>query len=265
MPGRPWWLVEAGQVTAAANMALDVGLLARAIDARQAAPLVRLYRWSPPCLSVGSKMAVPAGVLSRCRARGVVVVRRSTGGGCVLHEDDLTYSVVAPDGGRGVLEAYRWVAEALIAGLAELGIQASIAEHAGAGVRARPLDCFAAPTGADLSVGGRKLCGSAQLRRQGWFLQHGSIPLTDTSSRRAELLGEDTVHPAGDGSTWLERVKPGATWEDLASALVAGFTTAWGSSPGRRGPEASEWCWAAGGPSVSSVSPDAVARESSLA
>lgn len=232
VPG--WWLLDAPAVVPAINMALDRAVLARAIAGGTGFPVVRLYRWHPPTLSVGAHTDLPAEVGDRCAAAGVAVVHRPTGGGCVLHDGDLTYSVVAPDRGRGVLDAYRWVAGGLIAGLGRLGITAEIAEHAPAG---RPLNCFQAPTGADLAVASRKLCGSAQLRRGGWFLQHGSIPIGDVRARTAELLGG----PADDRSTFLESVKPGTTWEDLASAIVEGFAAAWGSMPSRREVAPEEW------------------------
>lgn len=228
-------------------MVLDQGMLAWAIEARSPDPAVRIYAWDPPTLSVGAKIELPAGVADRCDSLGIAVVRRATGGGCVLHDGDLTYCVVAPDEGRSVLDAYAWVARCLIAGLAELGVPAAVAVH---GETGRPLDCFQAATGADLCTGGRKICGSAQVRRRGWFLQHGSIPLDDRRSRVAYLLTgrsegapeagrpEDDAQP--DRSTWLHRVKPSATWEDLAAAMVAGFTTVWGTPPVRRPPRPQE-------------------------
>lgn len=222
--GAEWWLLDSPDVSPSMTMALDRTLLSQAIAAVEPAPTVRLYRWQRPTLSVGAHTELPQGVAERCASAGVAVVRRPTGGGCVLHDGDLTYSVVAPDAGRGVLEAYRWVAEALIAGLDRLGIVAAIADR---GTPGRPLNCFQVPTGADLAVGGRKLCGSAQLRRGGWFLQHGSIPIVDLRSRTAQLLAS----PPDDRSTFLECVKPGTTWEDLAKAIVEGFTVTWGSPP----------------------------------
>ena len=229
-----WWLLQAPTVAPAMNMALDLALLARAIGTGSPSPVLRLYRWEPATLSVGAHTDLPAQVAERCAAAGVALVRRPTGGGCVLHDGDLTYSVVAPDGGRGVLDAYRWVAGGLLAGLARLGIAGEIAEHGPAG---RVLNCFQAPTGADLAVAGAKLCGSAQLRRGGWFLQHGSIPLGDVRALTAGLLGGQT----DERSTCLEGVKPGTTWEDLANAIVEGFATAWGSPPRRRQVDPEEW------------------------
>ncbi len=91
----------------------------------------------------------------------------------------------------------------------------------------RPLDCFAEPTGSDLAVGGHKVCGSAQLRRRGWFLQHGSLPIFDKRGDTATLLGGSVDH----ASTCLERLRPGTIWGAVSDALVAGFTEVWGCEP----------------------------------
>lgn len=241
MPRR-WWLIESGPLPPCDNMALDRALLRRAIETGRPDPVVRVYGWNPPALSVGAKIDLPGEVARRCAAAGVPVVRRDTGGGCVLHDGDVTYAVVAPEESRSVLEAYRWVSVGLTAGLRLLGIEAAVTEHPSTG---RHLDCFQAATGADLSAGGRKLCGSAQVRRQGWFLQQGSIPVYDVRDKMANLLGRGDAcvqadAGSGDRSTWLDRVKPGVTWQDLATAVVAGFAAAWGTPPLCRAPEAEE-------------------------
>jgi len=229
-----WTLLEAGELTPTANMALDVGVLGASVAAERSDPVVRVYGWHPPTLSVGAKVDLPEDVRRRCAATGVEIVHRATGGGCVLHDRDVTYSVVAPEAGRSVLEAYRWVAGGLVAGLHLMGIEARVAEHP---ATARPLDCFAVATGADLEVGGRKICGSAQVRRRGWFLQHGSLPIVDIREKMATLLGDS----ADRTSTCVEESRPGTTWSETASALIAGFAAAWGAEPCRRRPERLEW------------------------
>ena len=231
---RSWTLVEAGALPGAGNMALDLGLLAASLAEQRRDPVVRIYGWNPPALSVGANVNLPREVRERCAAAGVDVVRRATGGGCVLHDGDVTYSVVAPEAGRSVLEAYRWVAGGLMAGLRLLGVEASVAEHP---ATERALDCFAVATGADLEVEGRKICGSAQVRRQGWFLQHGSLPIVDIREQTASLLGDSVDRR----STCLQRLRPGTTWNEAASALVAGFALAWGVEPRRRRPDRCEW------------------------
>ncbi|HEU5001698.1 MAG TPA: hypothetical protein VFW71_02820 [Actinomycetota bacterium] len=215
-------------------MALDAAVLAASLARQRREAVVRVYAWARPTLSIGVHTDLPGEIAARCREAGVAVVRRPTGGGCVLHDGDVTYSVVAPDGGRSVREAYGWIAQALSAGLATLGVDAGVADHEAAG---RPLDCFAVPTGADLSVAGRKICGSAQVRRGGWFLQHGSLPIADQRARTATLLGS----MPDERSTCLDHVRPGTTWQDLARAVRDGFGSLWGGPATVRSPEPDEY------------------------
>jgi lipoyl(octanoyl) transferase len=243
-----WTLLEVPPASARRTMAVDEALLDAAIAGGRDEAVVRLYHWANPALSVGAKQDVPRDVLDRCAAAGVEVVRRPTGGGAVLHLHDLTYAVVAPARGMGVLGIYRWVAEGLVAGFAALGIEARVVEHAGGGrahqntfahrgrSAAQAVGCFALPTGADLEVGGRKICGSAQVRRGGWFLQHGSIPVRDVRARTAELLGPAAL----DDSTCVDRERPGTDWDELAGALEQGFRVAWGDPSGVRSLDGSE-------------------------
>lgn len=210
-------------------MAIDAALLARAISGRLSGPVLRIYSWDRPSLSTGAHQRLTSDLLARCNAVGVPLVRRPTGGSAVLHDGDLTYSVVCRHGGAGVLEAYRRVAACLLDGLRRLGIEAEI------GTRRRPAgplrlerdsSCFATALGADLEAGGLKVCGSAQVRRRDWFLQHGSIPISDPSALLTALLG---AH-AGSGFAWVNRLRPGTSFADLAGALVAGFEDHWGSA-----------------------------------
>ncbi|HVE75932.1 MAG TPA: hypothetical protein VND22_04090 [Actinomycetota bacterium] len=207
-------------------MAADLALLESALHGDDRRPRVRLYRWDPPALSVGAHLDVPASVVLGCLDNGIEVIRRPTGGGAVLHDRDLTYSVVAPTEGRSVLETYQAVASALIVGLKALGLEAGTADR---GPATPALHCFAAPTGADISVAGRKLCGSAQVVRRGWFLQHGTFPIFDIRQKVASLLGD-----AADSSAFLREFVPSATFETLALALIEGFATAFGP-PAARG------------------------------
>ena len=227
-----WALVQGGagrtggsSTRAPGPMAVDEALLEAAIVRGWDEAAVRFYRWPNPTLSIGAKQDLPPGVLGRCAAAGVEVVRRPTGGGAVLHRGDVTYAVVARDRGMGVLGIYRWVAEGLVAGFAALGIEAKVVERPGMEA-GRALSCFALPTGADLEARGRKICGSAQVRRGGWFLQHGSIPVEDVRVETAALLGLAGVQDGG--STCVELERPGTVWDEVAQALERGFRVAWG-------------------------------------
>jgi lipoate-protein ligase A len=213
-------------------MAMDEALLDFAIEHDFPEPIVRIYGWAGPTLSIGRHQRLSEEASTRCQVFGVEVVRRPTGGAAVLHGSDVTYSVTGRSEGRSVLDAYRWVAQGLVAGLRHLGLYATVAEH-DATSTASPA-CFASTRGADLEVSGSKICGSAQLRRRGWLLQHGSIPLQDPWSLTQALLGEaapSTARPA-----CLDSLRPGTEFEEVAGGLIEGFTSVWG--PCRRLPGA---------------------------
>ncbi|HEX2052967.1 MAG TPA: lipoate--protein ligase family protein [Actinomycetota bacterium] len=209
-------------------MRIDTVLLERASAGARSRPLLRLYSWDRPSLSVGAHQRLSEELAARCASSGVPMVRRPSGGTAVLHAGDLTYAVVAPTLGMGVLEAYRSVAAGLLEGLRLLGIEACVGSRRGRSAPAldeRSL-CFATTAGADLSVAGAKICGSAQVRRRDWFLQHGSIPLSDPRPLARSLLrfaGSDT-------STCVDRIRPGTSWEQLAGSLASGFQNLWGAA-----------------------------------
>lgn len=204
-----WRLVDDldGHHDAAAHMAVDEALLA-AVDSG-APPTLRVYRWHRPALSLGRFQPEDDVDADACARLGVEVVRRPTGGQGLLHGSDLTYAVVMPRpaGPAGKVDAvYGMLAECLIAGLAGLGVEAAVARHAGP---SGPV-CFAGQQGADLRVGDRKVCGSAQVRRGGAVLQHGSI-----------LLGRAEID-----ETDLLRARPGATPVTRAELRAATVTLA---------------------------------------
>jgi lipoate-protein ligase A len=219
-------------------MAADEELLADV--AAGAPPVLRLYTWRPPALSIGRFQAGDDVDADACARHGVEVVRRPTGGRALLHGGDLTYAVAMrrPAGRAGaVRQVYELVAGALIGGLARIGVHATVARHDGPGDG--PV-CFAAQQGADLRVGDRKLCGSAQARglggaldqRYGVVLQHGSILLDRLAVDETDLLRPPAhgVHPdratlRGLTVTLAELGAPTAPGV-VAAALVEGFRTA---------------------------------------
>ena len=170
---------------AAGQMAADLALL-DAVEAG-AGPVLRVYRWTPPAVSLGRFQPETDLDLEACRSHGVEVVRRPTGGKALLHGGDLTYAVAMPrpSGAAGHVDAlYRTLASGLIAGLSRLGVDAEIGGDRGP---AGPV-CFAAAQGADLRVGERKVCGSAQVQRGRTVLQHGSILLERLPFDELDLL-----------------------------------------------------------------------------
>jgi lipoyl(octanoyl) transferase len=188
----------------ATNMAWDEALLKRA--ERTGESVFRLYGWASPTLSLGSNQ-VARGCYDEDAARtlGISFVRRPTGGRALLHHREVTYSATMPLEARDrPRAAYDFINEVLLAGLARLGVGA---ERAAATVGAAPglRPCFDLPSEHEIVVEGRKLVGSAQVRRGRALLQHGSILIHDDQPTIGRLM-----------RTELEAPPPAAT---LADAL----------------------------------------------
>jgi lipoate-protein ligase A len=194
-PAATWRLiVDDAPRSGAANMAADQAI-AEACAAGASLPTVRFYRWAPPAVSLGRHQPLAEIDADAVAARGYEVVRRPTGGRAILHIDEFTYSVAAPDSdprmAGGVMDAYLRISNALMAGLRALGVAADKAPgsvRVGKDVSAA---CFEAPSAYEITAGPRKLMGSAQSRRAGYVLQHGSLPLVGDITRLIDVLNLD--------------------------------------------------------------------------
>lgn len=182
-----WRFIRSGRGTPEGNMAIDEAMLI-ALSEGKAPPTVRFYGWNPPTLSIGYFQRAEDEIdLNEVRRRGTGFVRRPTGGRAVLHDRELTYSMVVPedypDMPRTVNEAYRVLSEGLVHGFRNLGLRAQMVnlgteeEKAKYASTAGSAACFDSPSWYELVVEGRKIAGSAQTRSRGVILQHGSILL----------------------------------------------------------------------------------------
>ncbi|WP_040228728.1 lipoate--protein ligase family protein [Bhargavaea cecembensis] len=181
-----WLFINSGPKSPSYNMALDEALLD--LHSRgEIPPVIRFYEWNPPTLSIGYFQEAEKAVdLDRVREQGLGFVRRPTGGRAVLHDRELTYSVIVseshPDMPATVTEAYRVISAGLLQGFRNVGLEAELAVPAGeeekeALRKPKSAVCFDAPSWYELVVGGRKAAGSAQTRQKGVILQHGAIPV----------------------------------------------------------------------------------------
>ena len=168
-PGTPAW-----------NMAVDESLLRLATG-----PVLRLYEWSVPAVSLGYFQ--PAAVAPAGRP----FVRRYTGGGLVDHARDVTYTVAAPRahplGTLSTAESYSRLHEAVAAALQDIGLEAVLSPVCDAGDNAA---CFQKAVKFDVLHQGKKVAGAAQRRTRSGLLQQGSILLPDpalNSTLRAHL------------------------------------------------------------------------------
>jgi len=222
------------------NMAVDEALF-RTLQRQSGAPVLRFYGWGRPALSLGYFQDAAREInLERCRALGMDVVRRPTGGKAVLHGMDLTYAVVSHEApplfSSDLIGNYRAICAVLTCGFAELGIKVCMSERYNNGADPDLASiCFAYPAPFELLCRGRKICGSAQVRSRNCFLQHGSISLAFDPDQIdlfvTPVAGGDTAGRAylRDNVTSVceetgQRIAP----ERLSRIMQRAFETVWG-------------------------------------
>ncbi|MBY0122417.1 biotin/lipoate A/B protein ligase family protein [Bacillus sp. S/N-304-OC-R1] len=186
MAKETWRFIDSGAGSPSFNMALDEALLDWHSEGK-IPPTIRFYGWNPATLSIGYFQKVDREIdMEAVKSHGLGFVRRPTGGRGVLHEHELTYSVIVseehPEMPKTVTEAYRVISEGILKGFHHLGMDAYFAvprtdEEKESLKNPRSAVCFDAPSWYELVVEGRKVAGSAQTRQKGVILQHGSILL----------------------------------------------------------------------------------------
>jgi lipoate-protein ligase A len=176
-------------------MAVDEAVL-RAGRENGNIPAVRFYGWSRPSVTIGCFQKISEEVnIPYCREHGIDIVRRPTGGRAVYHDIDVTYSVVARESDKGfspqIIDTYRVISNCLLRGLKKVGIEAKLVEQGRNLQQASgKAFCFSASFKNELLVKGCKVCGSAQMRAHGLFLQHGSILLDLNQQKAARIMVE---------------------------------------------------------------------------
>ncbi len=232
-----WRYIDTGANIAAYNMAVDEEFLARA-QAGESTPVLRLYTWDPPAVSLGRFQKMTEAVnVDACREHGFDIVRRITGGRAVLHRNELTYSIVSsidnPLFPSNVQGTYRVIAAGLLAGLRNLGIPAEMVSRGSRHSRlvnshAKDPACFSSPSWYEIVVNGKKIIGSAQRRLSGAFLQHGSILISYDPALDAEVIQGGG---SGCGVTSItQELGTEALLPEIKNAILAGFSGALGIS-----------------------------------
>jgi lipoate-protein ligase A len=209
------------------GMAVDEAL-AEACGRGESPPVVRLYGFLPPTLSLG-RFQRAAGLLDEARlaADGVGWVRRPTGGHAVLHDLELTYAVAfsrddaeALAGSSRKRAVYEFIAAFLLDGLARLGVRGTVCA-AQAGDPRNP-DCFGAAGEYEIEGrSGRKLIGSAQMTTRSAVLQHGSIPIGNPGRRVFRYLRAEAPADFREPTCLLEETGRGVTFEEVREAFTA--------------------------------------------
>jgi lipoate-protein ligase A len=243
MPKPRWLLLDDGPSHGPLNMAVDGMLLERA-GLEGAIPVLRLYSFDPPAITIGWHQD-PESVLDlgAAAADGLDIARRVTGGRALLHENEITYCVAAPLAGPfsgSLQETFHAVAGAVAAALRSLGIDARLSpgrRQPGPGGAAPP--CLASTGRHEITAGGRKIAGSAQRRTRRAFVQHGSVLLGPGTERIGRYLRGGAVD-LSSSVTNLEaetgrQVDRGAVRKALVAAFAEMFGA--GAEAGRLGPD----------------------------
>lgn len=225
---RVWRLLVTESADGATNMAIDEALW-RGRQAGMSPPTLRFFGWAPPTVSLGYGQPLSADVdIIACRALGVGLVRRPTGGSAIYHdgpERELTYSVSASAEDLGatvdLLETYRWIGTALLRGLNTLGVGAELVPVV-ASDGPIPAFCFARTGRYEIEIGGRKVVGSAQRRQGDCFLQHGSI-LLGADVPRLRTVFPTTLDPLERMTTLEIALGLRPRWSEVAERLAAAF------------------------------------------
>lgn len=200
------------------NMQIDSDLLEYAIKNKLKEPIFRLYGWSPACVSLGRNQKSDFLDLDFLKQNNIDYVRRLTGGRALLHDDEITYSYICPasflENGENVINSYKEISKILIDAFKKLDIELDF----GGIKKARGhLDyCMLISTGADLCYQNRKLIGSAQFRKEGYILQHGSI-LYDYDKELLEKIFKEEVDTSSIIS--IKEINPKITKNDIIEML----------------------------------------------
>lgn len=237
IPPATWRLLITPPLDGATNMAIDEAIL-YALAEGHGMPTIRFFQWEPPCLSLGYNQHWDEINEAACRERGYTWTRRATGGKAILHTDEATYSLIIPqDDPRiqgGIVASYRVLSFGLLRGLGKLGLQTAQASKEEVLAQRRAAKggpvCFDTPSRYEITWQGKKLIGSAQLRRKKIVLQHGTLPLHGDLNRIIDVLNfSDTERDQQQellprrATTLEQALGKILSFDEVINALTQGF------------------------------------------
>jgi len=231
-----WRLILDPPLSGQENMDHDLELMEE-VASGESPPILRIYRWSPPAVSLGYFQDENEVVdLKACLNAGVDVVRRPTGGRAVLHDQELTYSIIVPEAHPfinkgGVMDAYRAISRGIITAFNLLDIVAVLTPEEQYRAGLAPGSCFDSSTAYEIQVDGKKVVGSAQLRRDGIILQHGAILFSLPADLYRKVLKKDRASSAssetielGQKAAGLHDLGYNVSFNRMTRALVKAFS-----------------------------------------
>lgn len=234
-----WRFLNTGFNDGFTNMAVDMAM----VRCYQGVPILRVYGWKPAAVSLGYHQALSDIDRERCRAEGVDVVFRPTGGRAVLHDHEVTYAVVLGPESRlfdtKIMPVYERISRGILAALKQLTIQLQFerSKHTPANLTRGDLAglCFASSIQHEIGYQGKKMIGSAQRRFGNVILQHGSILLGREHLRlvhylagKSEAQKESIQQYMLKKTVCLNDLTPQPLrYDAVAKALPAGFADMW--------------------------------------
>ena len=200
------------------NMKTDSDLLDYALDSGLSEPIFRLYGWSPACISLGRNQGDEFLDYNFLKSNSIDVVRRLTGGRALLHDNEITYSYICPvsylNNGEHVVSSYKEICQIFIEKKKKIGINIDFGTQKQ--VKTGFDYCMLISTGADLCYKGKKLIGSAQCRKHGYILQHGSILYDYDKVLIEKIFGEEI---STNEITSIKEINPRISKEDIINLL----------------------------------------------
>lgn len=187
-----WRLIKNKSYDGAMNMAIDEAITI-AYNEGKTKPTLRFYTWNPSCITIGYFQKNDDINSEKCKEDGIDVIRRITGGRAVLHEDELTYSIIVGEDNhlmdKSINLSYRFISEGIARGLNLYGIEVDDLNK-GERIERDSLSaaCFNAHALYEICINKKKVVGSAQNRKNGVVLQHGSIILKFDSNRLFDFI-----------------------------------------------------------------------------
>ena len=214
-------LIDSGLNSASMNMAIDEALLSSKL------PVIRFYGWKPHSLSIGYFQSIKSINLENLKKNNISLVRRLTGGNAVLHDKELTYSIITDESNmpKNIIESYKKISKGLLEGLKNLGLKAVMNESIKKGDRSAV--CFNDPSWYEILVNKKKIIGSAQKRIDGKVLQHGAVLIDVDVEKYCSLFNNcnsNFIDKAKSRITSInDELNKEIDYNDIKSAMKKGF------------------------------------------
>lgn len=220
-----WRFVDTGQCSAAYNMALDEAI-ATAVRKDNSPPTLRLYRWNMPSVSIGCFQKISDVDVEYCIEKHIPIVRRPTGGRAILHNHELTYSfsVKTTQGlfSKGLLDSYGEISRAFDHALSKIGLLPEIRLLRKIHHPRSPL-CFQSTSYGEITIGEKKVVGSAQKRWTDGLLQQGSIPFTIDRDEIVKIFRLKSTHGIKETFIGLKEILPELNIDNLSNVIRISF------------------------------------------